>query len=236
MRTRLTAPSAEVTVNILITGASDGLGKAVAMHLLANGHAVIGTARTPRPAPFEMRPLDLVSDQSIADLAAALTQPIDVLINNAGIATITPELGREEATFENLSRDEFAQVLNVNAVGTFLLTRAMLPNLKKGGRKLIVNLSSNLGSIAANQTGGRYAYRASKAALNMITKCYAMDLAKDGFTCIAWHPGWVKTKMGGTEADITAEQAANSLCDFLPKIDASHNGQFLNRRGELLAW
>ena len=225
-----------MNASVLVTGVSGGLGRAVSSQLLDRGYSVIGSARNPGAEKFPVLPLDLANDQSIVDLAAAVTQPIDILINNAGIATITPESGREEAPFDNLTRDEFAQIMNVNVIGTFLLTRALLPHLKKGQRKLIVNLSSNLGSIGNNDSGGRYAYRTSKAALNMITKCLAVDLAADGFTCLAWHPGWVKTKMGGADADITAEESARSLCDFLPKITAAHNGQFLNRRGELLNW
>jgi NAD(P)-dependent dehydrogenase (short-subunit alcohol dehydrogenase family) len=221
---------------VLITGSNAGIGQAIATQLLANGYTVIGTARKPAPASFPVHPLDLTSDQSITELAATITQPIDILINNAGMATITPEKGREETAFENLSRDEFARILNVNAIGTFLLTRALLPHLRKGGRKLIVNISSNLGSIGSNQTGGRYAYRASKAALNMITKTLAMDLAPEEFTCIAWSPGWVRTKMGGEAADLSPEESAVSLCDLLPKIDAGHNGKFLNRQSGELPW
>lgn len=229
-----------MNLRILITGVSRGIGRATATLLAQRGEAVTGTVRDPRAEPpassIQLLALDLASDESIARLAGDLTDPIDILINNAGVATSTPQGRRSEAPLEGLSRAELHQIFDVNVIGTLLATRALLGPLRRGIRRTIINISSDLGSITLNQTGERYAYRSSKAALNMITRSLAIDLAPEGFTCVAWHPGWVRTDMGGQEAELSPEQAAAALCDFIGKVNATHNGGFYNYRGESLPW
>jgi NAD(P)-dependent dehydrogenase (short-subunit alcohol dehydrogenase family) len=222
--------------SVVITGVSRGIGAAMAQLLRDRGYAVTGSARTLGAAAFGVLPLDLSSDKSIARFAASISSPVDILINNAGTATSNQQSGRMEEEFERLTRGEFNHILDTNVVGTFMLTRAMLPQLRRGRRKIIINLSSNLGSIFQNDSGRRYAYRCSKAALNMLTKTLAVDLGREGFTCIAWSPGWVKTDMGGAEAELTPEQSAAALVDFIPEITAAQNGQFLDHRRQPLPW
>jgi NAD(P)-dependent dehydrogenase (short-subunit alcohol dehydrogenase family) len=224
------------TPSVVITGVSRGIGAAMAQLLRDRGYAVTGSARTPGAAAFGVLPLDLSSDESIARFAASISSPVDILINNAGTATSNGQRGRMEEDFERLTRGEFNHILDTNVVGTFMLTRALLPQLRRANRRIIINLSSNLGSISQNDTGRRYAYRCSKAALNMLTKTLAFDLGREGFTCIAWSPGWVKTEMGGAEAELTPEQSAAALVDFIPSITTARNGQFLDYRLEQVPW
>ncbi len=157
---------------VVITGASRGIGAAIAELMRERGYEVIGTSRA---GSSGTQPLDLDDDASVATFAAAITQPVDVLINNAAIATIHPTEQRMEFGKDRLTRQEFTRILETNVVGTYMVTKALLPRLREGQRKIIINLSSNLGSIAENNTGGRYAYRCSKAAVNMLTKTLAVD-------------------------------------------------------------
>lgn len=227
-----------MSLSILVTGVSRGIGNVVAKRLASSGHDIIGTARSPAgiDVPFPVLPLDLSRDESIDGLAKSLNKPIDVLINNAGVATMTPELRREEADIEQLSRAEFAHIMDINVIGTFLLTRALIPNLLLGKRRLIINMTSNLGSITLNTAGHRCAYRCSKAALNMLTRCLNVDLAPRGIACIGLHPGWVRTAMGGEQAEISPERAAEHFCDFFAQITPDMAGGYFDYRGVRLPW
>lgn len=204
------------------------------------GASVIGTVRkieSPRSIDgVSLLPLNLESDRSIEAMADLVHEPIDVLVNNVGVAKMDLTRDRDEADPSRLKRDEFNYVLDINVVGTFLVTRALLPRLRQGRRKLIVNFSSKMGSIRHNDSGGRYAYRCSKAALNMLTKCLAVDLKPDGISCLAYHPGWVSTDMGGEEAPLSPRSAAGAFCDFLDKIQSSETGGFFDHAGRTLNW
>ncbi|MCZ6682343.1 MAG: SDR family oxidoreductase [Planctomycetota bacterium] len=225
---------------VFVTGVSRGLGRAIANCLANRGASVIGTVRDierARPTNgVSFLPLDLGSDDSIEAIADLVDAPIDILVNNIGVAKSDRSRGREEAPPSLLTREEFKFVFDINVVGTFLVTRALLPKLRQGRQKLIVNVSSNLGSIGDNESGGRYAYRCSKAALNMLTKCLAADLRADGISCLSYHPGWVSTDMGGEGAPLSPESAAGAFCDFLERTGASSSGGFLEASGTTLNW
>jgi NAD(P)-dependent dehydrogenase (short-subunit alcohol dehydrogenase family) len=225
---------------VLVTGANRGLGRAIAARFVAGGARVLGTYRryggeASIPAGVVPLQVDVASDLLVGEFVAKLDEPIDVLVNNAGAASIARSR-RDEPPLAELTRNEFLWLLGVNAVAPLLLTRALLPHLRRGTRRTIVNVSSDLGSIALNDIGGRYAYRSSKAALNMITKSLAIDLAGEGFTCFAWHPGWLRTDMGGPEAPGSAEEAADGLYELLQRPDPARNGGFFDYRGEPLPW
>lgn len=225
---------------VLVTGVSGGIGKEVARYLSERGMYVFGTVRdihrrdSADSQAMEL-PLDLLSDESIHRLPQLINRPLDILINNAGIAG-TRSGSRMEAPFYELSREEYLNILEVNVIGAFLVTRALLPLLRQGRRKLIVNVGSELASIGSNATGGRYAYRCSKAGLNMLTKCLAVDLQTEGFTCVVYEPGWVKTTMGGAAAPIEPQEAAKLLVDFVLGADSFVNGKFFGAGGRELSW
>lgn len=220
----------------LITGANRGIGLEFARQLTARGDTVIATRRdASRAGEIERvasRVIDLdVSDPaSIAALPAALGDaPIDVLINNAGVSA-------EAKTLEDCTAAELQSVFMVNSTAPMLVGRAALPSLRAGRRKHIVNITSQLGSIANNTGGSSYAYRASKAALNMLTRSMANELVPEGFVCVAVHPGWVRTDMGGAAAPLMPAKAVAAMIRLFDRLDAADNGKFLSFDGTPLPW
>jgi NAD(P)-dependent dehydrogenase (short-subunit alcohol dehydrogenase family) len=221
---------------VLITGAGRGLGLALAHTLTHRGDTVIGTLRNPREQDAlkvlgaEIETLDVADDASIAALGERLKgRAIDVLVNNAGVSSDAKRLAE-------LTGDELARVFRINAYAPLLITRALLPSLRAGKRKLVMNVTSQLGSIANNTGGSSYPYRASKAALNQLTRSMAAELGKEGFTCFIVHPGWVKTDMGGPGAPLSPEESAAALAERIEKAGPAVNGRFLNYDGKELPW
>jgi NAD(P)-dependent dehydrogenase (short-subunit alcohol dehydrogenase family) len=124
----------------------------------------------------------------------------------------------------------------VNSFAPILVAKAMLANLRAGHRKTIVNISSQLGSITNNTGGSSYGYRASKAALNQLNRSLSNELASERFTCAVVHPGWVRTDMGGSNADLTTEQSVASMVRVFDAFTPARNGSFLNYDGTTLPW
>jgi NAD(P)-dependent dehydrogenase (short-subunit alcohol dehydrogenase family) len=221
---------------VLITGANRGIGLELANQFTAAGYSVIGTARKPAEADelkalgARVEPLDVTEKDSVAALAASLgNTPIDLLINNAGISGQPPE------DIEKLDVDAMAWTFNVNSLGPMRVTQALLPNLRAGKGKRIVQMSSVMGSIA-NNSGGYYDYRASKAALNMLNVSLSKELGPQGFTCVALHPGWVKTRMGGPSATVAVKDSAAGLLAVMTALTPDKNGQFMDYQGNPLPW
>jgi NAD(P)-dependent dehydrogenase (short-subunit alcohol dehydrogenase family) len=221
---------------ILVTGANRGLGLEFVRQLKAKGHRVIGTARRPSEAPELGKLADKVIGLDVTDLASieALAGPIggegvDWLINNAGISSQTKSVATMDAA-------DLRKVLEVNAVGPIMVTKALLALLRKGTGKKIVNISSQLGSIANNTGGSSYAYRASKTGLNQLTVSLANELRPMGIACVMAHPGWVQTDMGGKEATLTPEVSVRGLVSIVDQAELSMSGRFLNYDGNPLPW
>lgn len=228
-------PSTSDNQTWLVTGANRGIGLEFVRQLRASGRRVIGAARRPSAAPElcsladRVVELDTAEDDSIAALPSRLgDEPIDVLINNAGV-------GGEGKTLDSLTSAELASVFRVNSIGPMLVARAVVAGLRRGRRRLIVNISSILGSIEAHQ-GGSYAYRASKAALNMMTVGLAKELKPEGFCCVTVHPGWVRTDMGGPNAPLAAPDAVASMLRVFEGLAVQDSGRFLNYDGTGLPW
>jgi NAD(P)-dependent dehydrogenase (short-subunit alcohol dehydrogenase family) len=218
----------------LITGANRGIGLELARQLVAAGHSVVATARKPSGLESKLKgnsliyPLDVGSPESIGELAGRLDGPIDVLINNAGV------IGDGDTGFETASPEKIMESFTVNALGAFRVTQALLKHLERGTKPKVVNITSQMGSIADNKSGGYYGYRMSKAALNMFTKSLAVDFPK--WTVLCLHPGWVQTDMGGREAPVSPEDSARGLIKVIEKAGTSESGRFFNFRGEELPW
>jgi len=229
-----TGPAAPGTV--LITGANRGIGLELARQYANDGWQVVGTARRPDAAD-DLRELDVrivqldVTDQHSVDkmIEELDGQAIDLLINNAGI--LPPVHSINEIDFE-----VFNQVLAVNTVGPIRVTKALLPNLQAGEMKMIINTTSELGSLAGNTRGGFYAYRESKAALNMFTRSLAAELKADGFTCIVIHPGWVQTDMGGPNATTSVPASAAGIREVIANLTAADTGTYWTFEGQNLPW
>jgi NAD(P)-dependent dehydrogenase (short-subunit alcohol dehydrogenase family) len=221
---------------VLITGANRGIGLELARQYAAAGWHVIGTARKPDAADdlgalaAKVVQLDVTDPASVGRMARDLAgTPIDVLINNAGIQPLMWKL--DEIDFE-----AFQRALDVNLTGPVRVTRALLPNLRAARLKRIVNVTTNLSSIAGNTDGGFYGYRESKAGLNMFTKSIAAELGPEGFVCIVLHPGWVKTDLGGPQAPLEVEESAAGMLRVIDGLAPADNGTFWTYAGEQMAW
>lgn len=227
---------ADTTGTVLITGANRGIGLELARQYSADNWQVIGTARQPEAAQdlqaldVQIVQLDVTDQASVERLAADLDgQAIDVLINNAGILTMTRSIS--EISFE-----DFDRVIAVNTVGPIRVTQALLPNLRAGEMKKIINTSSVAGSIARKTNAGPYGYNESKAALNMFTRSLAAELKPEGFICIVIHPGWVQTDMGGANAQVTVPDSASGIRSVIENLTAEGNGEFWTFDGQHLPW
>ncbi len=221
---------------VLITGASRGLGRVMAQQYAAAGWRVIACGRVGAPAAEDgtvPETLDVADPASILDLARRLNGvAIDLLINNAGIRGDTGGL-------QTLEPDDFLDVMRINTLGPLLVTRALLPNLLSGTRRIVASISSRAGSIAEgtlDDDDGDYAYRCSKAALNMATVKLAQDLRADGIAVLSLHPGWVKTDMGGEEAVIQVADSAAGLRGGIDRATLANSGSFRAFDGRTVAW
>ncbi|RDL47206.1 C-factor [Ensifer sp. M14] len=220
---------------VLITGASRGLGRELAQLYAADGWRVIGCVRGQASfdGNIETHSLDVSDAGSIAALGRALEGvAIDVLINNAGIRGDTGGL-------TTLDGDEFLEVMRINTLAPLLLARALQANVVAGENRVIANISSRAGSLAEgtlDDDDGDYAYRCSKAALNMATVKLAQDFRKDGIAILSLHPGWVKTDMGGGEANVPAATSAAGLKAMIDQAGMADTGSFRSYDGRRISW
>lgn len=221
---------------VLITGANRGIGLEMAAQLAARGDHVHATCRDPENAveltrlAVQVSRLDVTDSGSVKALVERLGQnPLDVLINNAGVGVGGGTLGR-------LDYGVVEHYFRTNAVAPLRLAEALVPNLRQGKRKLIVNVTSRMGSIGDNTSGGAYAYRASKAALNMFTRSLAVDLESDGITCFVVHPGWVQTAMGGASAPLPLSDSVAGIVRLIENATPATSGRFFDFSGDEVAW
>jgi NAD(P)-dependent dehydrogenase (short-subunit alcohol dehydrogenase family) len=226
---------------ILVTGANRGIGLALTKVLLAGGHVVIAGCRRPdqatqlsqlvlsHPETLDLIECNLDSEQELrlaVEDSLNRRKKLDVLVNNAGIM---PEAGNESIL--NIDLDLFWRAFNTNVLGTARVIRAFYPLLAQSERPRIVNVSSGLGSISTREGHDHYAYSASKAALNMLTRTIANELGPKGVTTVAISPGWVRTEMGGEQATLSPEESAQTLAEAIQRIGPELNGEFLDRTG-----
>lgn len=220
---------------VLITGASRGLGAELARIYAVDGWRVIACQRgaLPTEGGADRLPLDVADPPSIDALGQALQGvAIDVLINNAGVRGDTGGLS-------SLETEDFLEVMRVNALASLLLTRALHSNLKAGERRIVANISSRAGSLAEgtlDDDDGDYAYRCSKAALNMATVKLAQDLRGDGISVLSLHPGWVQTDMGGSDAVVSVASSAAGLKAIIDRADMADSGSFRAYDGRRVSW
>lgn len=216
---------------VLITGANRGLGLEFARQYAADGWTVIATARQPEKAEelnalgVESLPLDAADPQGIAALARAIeNRAIDVLIANAGIYP------------HGMDAAEWSQAFATNSIGPTLLAQALRANVARSEQRKMVAITSRMGSIADNSSGGAIAYRSSKAALNAAWRSLAHEVRKDGISLAVLHPGWVQTDMGGTGASIDAQTSISGLRQVIDRLRIEQTGRFFNYDGQELPW
>ena len=227
----------------LITGANRGLGLEFARQYAAEGWRVYATCRNPNSAS-DLRRLADASDNKVeiitldvtdlASIKAAATvlegQPIDLLLNNAGVG------GPRGQNIGNIDYEVWANVLDVNTLGPLRVSEAFVDHVARSERKLIVTLTSGMGSIADNASGGAFAYRSSKAAVNMVMRSLAIDLTPRGITCVVINPGWVQTDMGGPQGTQTPAESVTKLRRLIDNLEPAHSGKFFNHDGREYAW
>ena len=217
---------------VFITGANRGIGLAFAQSYAASGWQVLAACRSPDKATalkavrgdIAVYALEVTNAGELATLAKTLkNETIDVLINNAGV-------GGEEST------EGWLRILHINSIAPIRIAQALLPMVARGERKLVASVTSGMGSIADNTSGGSYAYRSSKAALNAAMKSLSVDLAKHGVSVIVLNPGWVKTDMGGTGARMTAAESVIRMRKVIDSAGPAQSGKFFNYDGAEYPW
>ena len=221
-----------MTSTVLITGANRGVGLALAQHYHREGWQVIGVCRSASAeladvAERVIEGIDVTREADVAGLAEALDGTrLDLLINNAGLL-------RDEQLGE-IDFDTIREQMEINAYAPLRVAEALLPCLGEGSK--IANITSRMGSIADNDSGGRYGYRASKAALNAFGKSLAMDLAPRGIAVAQLHPGYVQTRMVNFGGLISPDEAAAGIAARIEALSLETSGGFWHSNGEPLPW
>ena len=228
--------------SVLITGANRGIGLALVKEFLKQGNSVIATARQPdksdelntlrktfRNPGFTVIPMDVTSTNSVnqayTNIAPTISK-LDILINNAGI---NPD--SKEEKIEDMDLAHFRISFEVNVVGVARVSRIFLPLVRKSNAPRIINISSGAGSIAMKTDFKLYSYSTSKAALNMLTRALAAELKSDKIIVVALSPGWVRTDMGGDDAEISPEESAKCIFRTVDHLTVNESGQFFGRDG-----
>ena len=226
--------------SVLVTGANRGIGLAFARSYAEDGWRTFAACREPQAARalaeladgdrVSLHRLDVTSEDSVAGLARDLDgEPIDVLINNAGIGEPGPAFG-------GLDYDKWMRTLAVNTLGPVRVSEALRPHVVRSTRRVIAAVTSGLGSIGDNTSGGFFAYRSSKAALNMAFRSLAHELQPDGIAVVVVNPGWVRTDMGGPQGTLAPGQSVQRLRQILDEAGPAQSGRFLNHDGKELPW
>lgn len=224
--------------NVVITGANRGIGLALARRYAAAGWQVHAGVRRPEAAEalralpgVSLHPLEVADQASIEAFAAALAGlPVDHLVNNAGV------LGARHTDFGHTRLDDWLAVLRVNSAAPFVLTERLAPNLAAGEGRRVGVISSSLGSIARAENDWPAPYAVSKAAVNMVVRQLSLYLAERGIAVLALDPGWVRTDMGGGEADHAVEDSAAGLFERMTTAGLDMSGGFYRFDGTALPW
>lgn len=227
---------------VLVTGANRGIGFELARQYAADGWQVLAACRSPgtaqalqqlardTPGKLSLVEIEVTDAHSIKRSAEGDRGPIDVLINCAGV------IGRPEQSTGSIDYEDFRHVLDVNVLGPARVTEAFAGRVAQSSRRTIVTITSGMGSLADNTSGGYVPYRTSKAAVNMVMRCAAIDLARRGIVCIVINPGWVKTDMGGAGATLTPEKSVTAMRRVIDKLGPRDSGKFFNYDGREYPW
>jgi NAD(P)-dependent dehydrogenase (short-subunit alcohol dehydrogenase family) len=227
--------------SILITGANRGLGLEFTKQYAEAGYRVFATARQPQKAKelasvananpnVSLHALETTEPESVAALVRALNgEPLDILLNNAGV------MGPKRQSLGDIDYPGMLDTFKVNTIGPLMLAEALLDNVAKSQKKLIAAVTSGMGSIS--DTGGdSYAYRASKAALNMSYRNLAMDLKGRGVIAVVINPGWVQTDMGGKAAPVKVADSIAAMRKVFDGVKLADSGKFLDFKGGTWEW
>lgn len=229
---------------ILITGANRGIGLEFSRQYAMAGWRVFACCRDPETAgalnnlaaqhseQMTVHKLDVAQHAQIEQLSRALSdQPIDLLINNAGIYPTARGDG-----FDRTDYDAWASAFRVNTMAPLKMAESFFSQVSGSELKTIVTITSKMGSIGDNKKGGSYVYRSSKAAVNIVAKSLAIDLAHDGIIAVLLHPGWVRTDMGGPNGLISTEQSVTGMRQVISNLTREDSGKFYAFDGQVVPW
>ena len=233
----------------LITGASRGIGLEFCRQYAAEGWRVLACSRHPEksealaklaaqyPELIETHALDVADHAQIEHLAQVLEGEspapayIDLLINNAGICPDSDKRG-----FGHTDYAEWTRAFRINTMAPLKMAETFATQIARSKQKTIVTITSKMGSISDNSGGGSYLYRSSKAAVNMVVKSLAIDLKPLGITTVVFHPGWVRTDMGGPNAMISPEQSVSGMRHVISGLAPADSGKFFAYDGQPIPW
>lgn len=231
--------------HVVITGANRGIGLALVKHYLLQSWTVTATYRNAKNSAelialaqnetaLTAVELDVTDYPAVNQFAQSSfiknVGSVNLLINNAGY------YGPKGYGFGNTDVEEWRKVFEINSIAPLKLVEAFFENLNSGQGKTVACISSKVGSMAENTSGGGYLYRSSKAAVNSVAKSLHNDLHPHGFHVVALHPGWVQTEMGGPNALISTEESAKGLYEVIESIDAEKSGGFYDYQGNAIPW
>jgi len=228
----------------LITGANRGIGLEFTKQYAADGWRVIACSRHPEnsdalnklaiqyPDLVKIQALDVADHVQIERLAQILAnESIDLLINNAGIYPASDAGGLGHTDYA-----DWLLAFRINTMAPLKMAETFTAQIARSKQKTIVTISSKMGSVADNSSGGNYLYRSSKTAVNMVVKSLAIDLKPVGITAVILNPGWVKTDMGGPNAMISTEQSVSGIRQVISKLTIADSGKFFDYDGRMIPW
>jgi NAD(P)-dependent dehydrogenase (short-subunit alcohol dehydrogenase family) len=230
-------------MNVLITGASRGIGLEMVKYGVEQNWRIFACCRHPQQADSLLAVARLANGRvsvHVADMDELATvqalayelrnEAIDILVNNAGV------YGSDKNRFGNVDVTSWLNTFQVNSIAPLKLAEALIEQVRMGDKKIIACISSKMGSMADNGYGNSYIYRSSKAALNAVVKSMSIDLKDEGIKCVALHPGWVKTDMGGPNAEITTRECVTSLFNIILSLQPEDSGRFIDIDGTDIPW
>ena len=229
--------------SILVTGANRGLGLEFTKQYAATGWRVYAACREPTKAnhleslakssngKVSVHHLDIEDFASIENLERELKDvSIDVLLNNAGI------YNDHDTSLGNTNYAAWEKALRVNTMAPLKMTEAFIEQVARSEKKIVIAITSRMGSIADNTSGGAYLYRSSKAAVNAVVRSLSFDLKPRGIIAVVIHPGWVQTDMGGKNAPLPVDQSISAMRKLIGRLSESDSGKFFHSDGSELPW
>ena len=239
--------------NVLITGGNRGIGFEFVRRYLERKDTVFATYRDEKRAqeimaletrgyddivPVRMDVKDETSIMAAFDAVAERAGQLDVLINNAGMGDNSIDMTDPYAhkEFGHLKAEALLEIYHVNAVAPIIITQKFVELMEWAEDPRVAFITSQLGSIGRRTGSGHYSYNASKAALNMLGRLFSFDLAGMGIKSVLLHPGWVKTSMGGPDAEVSAKDSVEGMLQVIDNLTEEQNGRFLDWHGEELPW
>ena len=228
----------------LITGANRGIGLEFSRQFAEDGWCVLACSRNLEksdalnelaaeyPEQITLYTLDVTDHGQIKGLSKTLAnKPIDLLINNAGVF---PDI--KDRSFGQTDYDAWAHAFLVNAMAPLRMAEEFITQITRSNKKIIVTITSKMGSVADNRRGGSYIYRSSKSAANMVVKNISIDLMSKDIISVLLHPGWVRTDMGGPSGLISVEQSVSGMLSVIRELTLMDSGKFIAYDGQIIPW